>query len=177
MAIQQITQPGFGKIVFVAQLLSLGLHRHHMPRFRHNDKVGIMVQEAVDAPGVFVVIFIAVTVPPQDVIHTADFFNEALLERIHLPFPSVQHLLPFALITRHNGIFLIGKGKIYKYFLSRQQIGKPFPKEAEYQAKIARLAVLNAELDTEGRKNEQGGITQGNTPPVQGQGQGKKPKL
>ena len=58
-----------------------------------------------------------------------------------------------------------------------EQIGKPFPKEAEYQAKIARLAVLNAELDTEGRKNEQGGITQGNTPPVQGQGQGKKPKL
>jgi len=58
-----------------------------------------------------------------------------------------------------------------------EQIGKPFPKEAEYQAKIARLAVLNAELDTDGRKNEQGGITQENTPPVQGQGQGKKPKL
>ena len=56
-----------------------------------------------------------------------------------------------------------------------EQIGKPFPKEAEYQSKVARLAVLNAELDTEGRKNEQGGITQDNTPPTQGQG--KKPKL
>ena len=55
-----------------------------------------------------------------------------------------------------------------------EQIGKPFPKEAEYQSKVARLAVLNAELDTEGRKNEQGGITQDNTPPTQGQG--KKPK-
>ena len=50
------------------------------------------------------------------------------------------------------------------------QIGKAFPKEAEFQAKTARLAVLNAELDTEGRKNEQGGITQGDTPPVQGNG-------
>ena len=58
-----------------------------------------------------------------------------------------------------------------------EQIGKPFPKEAEYQSKVARLAVLNAELDTEGRKNEQGGITQtqGENPPTQGQG--KKPKL
>ena len=50
------------------------------------------------------------------------------------------------------------------------QIGKPFPKEAEFQAKTARLAVLNAELDTEGRKNEQGGITQGDTPPTQSNG-------
>ena len=56
-----------------------------------------------------------------------------------------------------------------------EQLGQPFPKEAEYQAKVARLAVLNAELDTEGRKNEQGGITQDNAPPTQGQG--KKPKL
>lgn len=50
------------------------------------------------------------------------------------------------------------------------QIGKPFAKEAEFQAKTARLAVLNAELDTEGKKNEQGGITQDETPPVQGNG-------
>ncbi len=49
-----------------------------------------------------------------------------------------------------------------------EQIGKAFPKEAEFQAKTARLAVLNAELDTEGKKNEQGGITQDDTPPVQG---------
>ena len=56
-----------------------------------------------------------------------------------------------------------------------EQIGKPFPKEAEYQAKIARLAVLNAELDTDGRKNEQGGITQSDTPPKKSQGQ--KPKM
>ena len=55
-----------------------------------------------------------------------------------------------------------------------EQLGQPFPKEAEYQAKVARLAVLNAELDTEGRKNEQGGLTQDNTPPAQSQG--KKPK-
>ena len=39
------------------------------------------------------------------------------------------------------------------------QIGKPFPKEAEFQAKTARLAVLNAELDVDGKKNEQGGIS------------------
>ena len=51
-----------------------------------------------------------------------------------------------------------------------EQIGKPFAKETEYQTKKARLAVLNAELDTEGRKNEQGGITQGDTPPTQGNG-------
>ncbi|MBQ5564949.1 MAG: hypothetical protein IIT39_16375, partial [Clostridia bacterium] len=57
-----------------------------------------------------------------------------------------------------------------------EQIGKPFPKETEYQTKIARLAVLNAELDTEGRKNEQGGITQDNKPSVKGQDQSKKPK-
>ena len=50
------------------------------------------------------------------------------------------------------------------------QIGKPFPKEKEYQTKKARLAVLNAELDTEGRKNEQGGITQGETPPKKSNG-------
>ena len=50
------------------------------------------------------------------------------------------------------------------------QIGKAFPKEAEFQAKTARLAVLNAELDTDGKKNEQGGITQDDTPPVQGNG-------
>lgn len=50
------------------------------------------------------------------------------------------------------------------------QIGKAFPKEAEFQAKTARLAVLNAELDTEGKKNEQGGISQDDTPPVQGNG-------
>ena len=56
-----------------------------------------------------------------------------------------------------------------------EQIGKPFPKEAEYQAKIARLAVLNAELDTDGRKNEQGGITQSDIPPKKSQGQ--KPKM
>ena len=48
-----------------------------------------------------------------------------------------------------------------------KQIGKPFPKEVEFKAKTARLAVLNAELDTDGRKNEQGGITQDNTPPTQ----------
>ena len=51
-----------------------------------------------------------------------------------------------------------------------QQIGKPFAKEAEFQAKTARLAVLNAELDTEGKKNEQGGITQDDTPPTQSNG-------
>ena len=56
-----------------------------------------------------------------------------------------------------------------------EQLGKPFPKEEEFQTKSERLAVLNAELDTEGRKNEQGGITQGDTPPKQGQG--KKPKM
>jgi len=50
------------------------------------------------------------------------------------------------------------------------QIGKEFPKEAEFQEKTARLAVLNAELDTDGKKNEQGGITQDDTPPVQGNG-------
>ena len=50
------------------------------------------------------------------------------------------------------------------------QIGKGFPKEEEFQAKTARLAVLNAELDTDGKKNEQGGITQDDTPPVQGNG-------
>ena len=50
------------------------------------------------------------------------------------------------------------------------QIGKAFPKEAEFQAKTARLAVLNAELDTDGKKNEQGGMTQDDTPPVQGNG-------
>ena len=43
------------------------------------------------------------------------------------------------------------------------QIGKGFPKEEEFQAKTARLAVLNAELDTDGKKNEQGGITQDDT--------------
>ena len=47
------------------------------------------------------------------------------------------------------------------------QIGKAFPKEAEFQAKTTRLAVLNAELDTDGKKNEQGGITQDDTPPTQ----------
>ena len=51
-----------------------------------------------------------------------------------------------------------------------QQIGKPFAKEAEFQAKTARLAVLNAELDTDGKKNEQGGITQDDTPPIQNKG-------
>ena len=51
-----------------------------------------------------------------------------------------------------------------------QQIGKPFAKEAEFQAKTARLAVLNAELDTDGKKNEQGGITQDDTPPTQNKG-------
>ena len=50
------------------------------------------------------------------------------------------------------------------------QIGKGFPKEEEFQAKTARLAVLNAELDTDGKKNEQGGITQDDTPTVQGNG-------
>ena len=49
-----------------------------------------------------------------------------------------------------------------------EQLGKPFPKEEEFQTKSERLAVLNAELDTDGRKNEQGGITQGDTPPTQG---------
>lgn len=48
-----------------------------------------------------------------------------------------------------------------------EQIGKPFPKEAEFKAKTDRLAVLNAELDTDGRKNEQGGIIQDDTPPTQ----------
>ena len=51
-----------------------------------------------------------------------------------------------------------------------EQIGKAFPKEAEFQAKTARLAVLNAELDTEGKKNEQGGISQEDTPPTQSNG-------
>ena len=50
------------------------------------------------------------------------------------------------------------------------QIGKGFPKEEEFQAKTARLAVLNAELDTDGKKNEQGGITQDDTPPTQSNG-------
>lgn len=49
-----------------------------------------------------------------------------------------------------------------------QQIGKPFAKEVEYQTKKARLAVLNAELDVEGRKNEQGGIEQSEDKPVYG---------
>ena len=51
-----------------------------------------------------------------------------------------------------------------------EQIGKPFAKETEYQTKKARLAVLNAELDTEGRKNEQGGISQEDKPPTQSNG-------
>ena len=55
-----------------------------------------------------------------------------------------------------------------------EQLGKPFPKEEEFQTKSERLAVLNAELDTEGRKNEQGGITQDNEPPKQSQGQKMK---
>lgn len=51
-----------------------------------------------------------------------------------------------------------------------EQIGKPFAKEEEFQSKSARLAVLNAELDVDGKKNEQGGIehsepnTQNNKP-------------
>ena len=51
-----------------------------------------------------------------------------------------------------------------------EQICKAFPKEAEFQAKTARLAVLNAELDTDGKKNEQGGISQDDTPPTQSNG-------
>ena len=51
-------------------------------------------------------------------------------------------------------------------------LGKGFPKEQEFLTKTARLAQLNAELDTDGKKNELGGIeselgdnlTQGNRP-------------
>ena len=49
----------------------------------------------------------------------------------------------------------------------KEQIGKPFAKETEYQTKKARLAILNAALDVDGKKNEQGGISQDDTPPVQ----------
>ena len=49
----------------------------------------------------------------------------------------------------------------------KEQIGKPFAKETEYQTKKARLAVLNAALDVDGKKNEQGGISQDDTPPMQ----------
>ncbi|MDD6489591.1 MAG: hypothetical protein PUG48_07245, partial [Clostridia bacterium] len=49
----------------------------------------------------------------------------------------------------------------------KEQIGKPFSKETEFKTKSARLAVLNAELDTDGKKNEQGGITQDDIPPTQ----------
>ena len=49
----------------------------------------------------------------------------------------------------------------------KEQIGKPFAKETEYQTKKARLAILTAALDVDGKKNEQGGISQDDTPPVQ----------
>ena len=53
-----------------------------------------------------------------------------------------------------------------------ENLGKPFPKEQEFMKKTARLAQLNAELDTDGKKNEMGGLeselgdnlTQGNRP-------------
>ena len=53
-----------------------------------------------------------------------------------------------------------------------ENLGKPFPKEQEFVKKTARLAQLNAELDTDGKKNEMGGLeselgdnlTQGNRP-------------
>ena len=48
------------------------------------------------------------------------------------------------------------------------QIGKPFAKEEEFQAKSARLAVLNAELDVDGRKDEQGGIEHSEPPHTPG---------
>ena len=48
-----------------------------------------------------------------------------------------------------------------------KQIGKPFAKEDEFQAKSARLTVLNAELDVDGKKNEQGGITKDGASPEQ----------
>ena len=53
-----------------------------------------------------------------------------------------------------------------------ENLGKPFPKEQEFLKKTARLAQLNAELDTKGKKDEMGGLeselgdnlTQGNKP-------------
>ncbi|MBQ5563946.1 MAG: hypothetical protein IIT39_11230, partial [Clostridia bacterium] len=53
-----------------------------------------------------------------------------------------------------------------------EDLKKSFPKEQEFLTKTARLAQLNAELDTDGKKNELGGIeselgdnlTQGNRP-------------
>ena len=53
-----------------------------------------------------------------------------------------------------------------------ENLGKPFPKEQEFVKKTARLAQLNAELDTKGKKDEMGGLeselgdnlTQGNKP-------------
>ena len=40
----------------------------------------------------------------------------------------------------------------------KEQIGKPFAKEEEFKTKTARLAVLNAELDVDGKKNDLGNI-------------------
>lgn len=54
------------------------------------------------------------------------------------------------------------------------QIGKPFPKEEEYQTKTARLAILNVELDVDGKKNEQGGITQENDTKSMSNGMGSR---
>ena len=39
-----------------------------------------------------------------------------------------------------------------------KNLGKPFPKEQEFVKKTARLAQLNSELDTDGKKNEFGGL-------------------
>lgn len=36
---------------------------------------------------------------------------------------------------------------------TKEQIGKPFYKETEYQSKTTKLAELNAELDVDGRKD------------------------
>lgn len=50
------------------------------------------------------------------------------------------------------------------------QIGKQFPKEDEFKSQIERLAVLNAELDTDGKKNDMGNINS-NDKPSQNSGQ------
>ena len=55
----------------------------------------------------------------------------------------------------------------------KKSFGNPFPKEQEFMKKSERLAQLNSELDTDGKKNEMGGL-EDNQDNVQTQSSGLK---
>ena len=72
----------------------------------------------------------------------------------------------------HN-LAIIHNGIIENYAdLKRKLIanGVHFKSDTDTEVLVQLIEVLNAELDTEGKKNEQGGISQDDTPPVQGNG-------